>query len=86
MVHLAEQIRDYASRAFIEPARRAGRTEAVIVAGEVHKDLKLVNRMPAVCGALDAQKFVKYCGIVLSERDGPRQGATATWVFSLRKF
>lgn len=77
MSNLAEQIRSYANKAFVEPARRSGRTETVIVAGEVHKDLKLVNPMPVVCGALDAQKFQQDYGIVLSNRGGPQQGATA---------
>jgi len=85
MASLAEQIRSYANKAFIESARRAGRTETVIVAGDVHKDLRLVNRMPAVCGALDARKFQQDYGIVLGNRGGPQQGATARWVFSLRK-
>ena len=85
MATLAEQIRSHANKAFIEPARRAGRTDAVVVAADVHKDLKLKDRMPAVCAALDAHKFQETFGIVLSQRSGPLQGATATWRFSLRK-
>ena len=81
---LAEQIRSYANKAFIEPARRAGRTDAVIVAADVHRDLKFKDRMPAVCGALDAQKFQEDYRVILSSRSGPRQGATATWRFSLQ--
>jgi hypothetical protein len=85
MTSLAEQIRVYANRAFIEPARRAGRTEVTIVAGHMHKDMRLTNRMPAVCAALDAQKFQEEYGVVLSSRAGPRQGATAAWRYSLRR-
>ncbi len=85
MTSLAEQIRVYANRAFIEPARRAGRTEVTIVAGDMHKDMRLTNRMPAVCAALDAQKFQEEYGVVLSSRAGPRQGATAAWKYSLRR-
>jgi 5-methylcytosine-specific restriction enzyme B len=85
MPTLAEQIRIYVNRAFIEPARRAGRTEVTIVAGEVHRDMKLRSRMPAVCAALDAGKFEDEFGVVLSSRSGPRQSSTTTWRFSLRR-
>lgn len=85
MANLAEQIRAYANSALIEPARRAGRTKVTIVAHDVHKDLKLTNRMPAVCAALDAQKFQQDYGIVLSTRTGPRQGSTVAWRYSLRR-
>ena len=56
--------------------------ETVIVAGDVHKDMRLKSRMPAVCAALDAQKFQDEYGVVLSSRAGPKQGSTATWRFS----
>jgi 5-methylcytosine-specific restriction protein B len=85
MASLAERIRDYANKAFIEPAKRAGRTEVTIVAADVHRDLKLSNRMPAVCGALDAKAFQDDYGAVLRLRTGPRQGAMAAWRFSLRR-
>ena len=83
--NLADRIRAYANKAFIEPARRAGRTEAIIVAGDVHKDMRLESRMPAVCAALDAQKFQDEYRVVLSDRTGPRQSSTVTWRFSIRR-
>jgi 5-methylcytosine-specific restriction enzyme B len=85
MAILAERIRTHANTAFIAPARRAGRTEVTIVAGDVHKDMKLLSRMPAVCAALDTQKFQEDYDVVLSSRSGPAQSSTATWRFSLRK-
>ena len=85
MSTLAEQIRSYANKAFIDPARRAGRTDTVIVAADVHRDLRFKDRMPAVCGALDAQKFQDEYRVILSSRSGPKQGATATWRFSLKR-
>jgi len=80
---LAERIRRHANEAFIEPARRAGRKEVVIVAGDVHKDLRLESRMPAVCGALDTQKFQTEYRVVLTKRTGPHQGSTVTWIFEV---
>jgi 5-methylcytosine-specific restriction protein B len=81
----ANKIRKHVNDAFIEPARRAGRTEVSVNAGDVHKDLRLDNRMPAVCAALDATKFQDTYRVVLSRRSGPKQGSTATWLFSIEK-
>jgi len=81
----ADQIRAYVNKVFVEPARRAGKTDVVIVAGDVHADLKLDNRMPAVCSALDAQVFQQNYRVVLSARSGPRQSSTATWRFSIQR-
>ena len=81
----ADRIREYANKAFIEPARNAGIADVAIEAGDVHKDLKLQNRMPAVCSALDAEKFQADYGVMLIHRSGPRQGSTVKWIFSLRQ-
>jgi hypothetical protein len=81
----ADKIRAYANRVFIEAARKAERTQVLIEAADVHRDLKLKSRMPAVYSALDAQKFQDDFGVLLSSRTGPRQGATVRWTFSLAK-
>ena len=81
----ADQIRAYVNKAFVEPARRKGRTEVTVVAADVHADLKLDNRMPAVCSAIDAQKFQEQYNVILSTRSGPRQGSTVTWRFSIQR-
>jgi len=81
----ADQIRAYVNKAFIEPARRAGKADILIVASDVHADLKLDNRMPAVCSALDAKKFQNEYRVILGSRRGPRQGSTVTWRFLLQR-
>jgi hypothetical protein len=80
---LAQRIRSYANQAFIEPARKSGKTEVVITSAHVHKDLKLESRMPAVCSALDAEIFQREYRVLLSRRSGPPQGATVKWHFSI---
>lgn len=82
---LAKRIRAHVNRTVIEPARRAGKTEALVVANEVHTGLRLENRMPAVCAALDAQVFQDRYDVVLAQRTGPKQSSTVTWRFSLRR-
>jgi len=45
----ADGIRSYVNRVFIEPARLSGSITVRVNAGDVHRDMALVNRMPAVC-------------------------------------
>ena len=81
---LADRIRQYVLEKKITPARQQDRLNVTIVAGEIHAEMGLENRIPAVCGALDAEKFLDYASIRLIERRGPRQGSKAEWVFALR--
>ena len=80
---LADQIRRHVNDELIEPARKAKRSQVIVRAGDVHKDLDLKNRMPAVCGALNARKFQDEYRVILSKRTGPSQGANATWYFGI---
>ena len=57
---LADQIRSHAVKRYINPARRGNSpvpATVTIVAADVVRELKLQQRCPAVCGALDAVKF-----------------------------
>lgn len=82
---LADRIRRHVNETVIAPARNAGKTAVIVVAGDVHKDLRLKDRMPAICGALDAQKFQDEYRVVLCKRSGPKQSSTATWSFLIAK-
>jgi 5-methylcytosine-specific restriction enzyme B len=80
MASLADTIRDHVNETVIKPARAAGLRRVSIRASDVHKDLRLTSRMPAVCAALDASKFQDVCGVTVERRTGPAQGSTVTWV------
>ena len=54
---LADRIRQHVLEEIIEPARKAGRSTVTVRSGDVHSELGLKSRMPAVCSALDAQVF-----------------------------
>ncbi len=82
-MRLADRIRGHVIDEIIAPARRGGATAVAVRAGDVHAALGLKDRMPAVCGALDAAVFCETAGVVLKQRLGPRQGATAEWILSL---
>ena len=79
----AEEIRQFVDVAYIQPARRCGKHQVTVVALNVHNDMKLDNRMPAVCGALDAKIMSRKLNLSVVQRAGPKQSSTATWVFGI---
>jgi len=83
MSTLAEEIREYVLVAMLEPARRRGERVVRVRAGDVHRGMGLEDRMPAVCGALDAARFLELADVTLISREGPEQGANASWTFGI---
>lgn len=79
----ADDIRAYVLETYIDPARRRGEATIRVRAGDVHRELDLRNRVPAVCAALDARKFERELAAKVVERDGPPQGTTATWLIKV---
>jgi hypothetical protein len=80
----AEQIRKFVFDQYITPARRAGRSDVVVVrAGDVHRDMGLANAMPAVCSAIGGQKFEELAGLTCVGRKGPTNGANVFFSFHL---
>lgn len=70
----AEAIRRYALKKYIEPARRTGQRRVQIIAGDVHRGMRLKNRVSNVCSALGSKVFLKDNGLVIEEMSGPRSG------------
>ena len=54
-----------------------------VVAGDVAKALKLVDRLPLVCGALGTLKFQEAYGITLQSRLGPSNSTTTSFTYRL---
>jgi len=80
---LADEIRDFAYNRYVQPARQRGERQLTIRAGDVHKEMRLIDRMPAVCGALGTEKFQRMCNVRLVNRQGPTQGANVYFTFEL---
>jgi len=78
---LAERIRAYTFETVVRPALAAGHVRIVIRAGDVHAGMRLLNRVPAVCGALGTKIFEDQIGLELVERSGPPQGANTIFHF-----
>lgn len=80
---LNDRIRDYVNRVYIEPARSRKLAAVTLIAGDIHRELELENRMPAVCSAIDAKKFAERYRVKLSRRLGPKQSSTVAWQFGV---
>jgi len=80
---LAERIRHHVITRHIVPARDAGETVVKVTSGDVHRDMGLQDRVPAVCSALDTQVFLDLAGVAMEARSGPPQGVTTTFAFRI---
>jgi len=66
-----ETIIDYVQNQYIKPARHRGEKQITIRAGDVHDEMKLVNRQPLVCEILRGSKLENQCNVkLLDERWG----------------
>ncbi len=51
----ADKIRQFALDHYVVPARAGGLDVITIRAGDIHREMNLVNAMPAVCSAVGKQ-------------------------------
>lgn len=79
----ADEIREFADRIYIRPAREGGLQEIRIRSGELHEKMNLKGRMPAVCGALGTEIFERQYGVKLIKREGPTNGSNVYFTFQL---
>jgi hypothetical protein len=80
----ADQIREYVKNHYIDQARQRGETMVRIVAGDVHRELRLHNRVPNVCQVLRSGKFLRENNLVLERPQGPPSGLSTTVTFTYR--
>lgn len=80
---LADRVREFVYRKYLSPARRAGRAEIEIRAGDVHRMMGLSRRLPAVCSALTPKKFAAQYRLQIIDRRGPKEGANVFFRFKL---
>jgi hypothetical protein len=77
-MRLTDEIREYVCKNYIEPARERGQKEITIRAGDIHNEMGLVSRMPAVCSALGS-KMDKICNVEILKIDAPPSGQGANF-------
>ena len=80
---IADSIRSHVRERYIEPSRRRGEPAVTVVAGKVHRDMKFVDRVPNVCSALRARKFLKDNDLELVEAVGPKSSTTTAFTYRL---
>jgi hypothetical protein len=79
----ANEIREFAYKEYIKPARNKLFQEVTIRAGDVHKKMGLVDRMPSVTSAIGSIIFQRKYHIRLINRKGPTNGANVYFIFLL---
>lgn len=82
-MEIAQAVRDYVRREYIEPARRRKQSTVTVVAGDVHKALRLSNRVPTVCQALSGNKILRENDMTLEGFEGPKSklGSRAAYTY-----
>ena len=81
---LADKIREFANENYIELARKRGEREVSIRAGDIHRDMELHGRLPAVCAALGSNKFLDEAGVERVAVDGPLNGSNCVLTFQIK--
>jgi len=79
----AEQVRDYANRHYIIPARAEKSLTVTFTSGEIHKALGFTNRFPLVCDSLSTRIFETECKVKLKHKVGPKHGSKVSFTFQL---
>jgi hypothetical protein len=67
----ADTIRKFVYDRLIIPAEQSGQLIVKLRAGDIHLAMNLKNRMPAICSAIDAQKFQDFANVTLVSRSEP---------------
>lgn len=75
---LADEIRAYVLHHHVEPARRQGVATVSLVSGDLHREMGLDRRLPAVCAALDTPAFLALAGVRLCVRPSRYKASKAT--------
>lgn len=81
---LNEEVQKYVKATYLEPAKRRGESTVRIKAGDVHRDLHWVNRVPSVCTTLSSKKFQRETGLELISKEGPPSGFGTRAEFTYR--
>jgi len=78
----ADVIRSHGRERYVLPARARKEKRFSIRAGDVVRDLKLIDRIPAVCSALQTREFLRENNLRIVERTGPPSGKSTTVTYT----
>jgi hypothetical protein len=80
----ANDIREFARDHYILPAKKRGADRVSIRVGDVHRQMKLTSRVPAICSALKTGIFLQENNLELELEEGPPSGQSPTVVYTYR--
>jgi hypothetical protein len=78
----SDRVRQHAVDTYLFPARRRRDKTVSINVGAVHKALRLANRVPLVCTALESKKFQTENQLNLVAKTGPESGQSTTVTYT----
>jgi len=78
----ADVIRLHGREKYVLPARARKERRFSIRAGDVVRDLKLIDRIPAVCSALQTREFLRENNLRIVEKTGPPSGKSTTVTYT----
>jgi len=81
---LNKEVQRYVLSTYVGPAKVRGENTIRIKAGDVHRDLHWVNRVPSVCTTLSSKKFQRETGLELISKQGPPSGYSTTVVYTYK--
>lgn len=81
-ISVSDRVRQHAVNSHLSPARHRRERTVSINVGDVHRALKLGNRVPLVCTALESQKFQRENHLHLISKTGPPSGQSTTVTYT----
>ncbi len=78
----ADKIRLHGRERYVQPARARKQTSFSIRAGDVIRELKLIDQIPAVCSALKTREFLQENNLRLVNKTGPPSGKSTTVIYT----
>lgn len=78
----ADRIRSHGREKYVLPARERKQSRFSIRAGDVVRELKLIDHTPAVCSALKTREFLHENNLRLVGRSGPPSGKSTTVTYT----
>lgn len=75
---LTSAVRDFVRDRYVLPAVRSGKSSIKVRVGDIHREMKLNNRVPLVCQALTSKKFLEENRLRIVEKTGPASGQSTS--------
>jgi hypothetical protein len=79
---VSDLIRVHVAESYLKPAIRTGESTFAVNVGNVHRALKLTNRVPQVCSALESRKLLEENHLRILSKTGPPSGQSTTVTFT----